>query len=343
MVPSIRPALHALVGRVLRTPRRFGREPDLAGMTTADLVEALIPFPDWEWLAIETLLSGLHNSKEFRITGNRVQWVGSNQSTSEEEIDMETSPPAALFIGQESTAVEPRSAAGPFLLYRDQATALMVGAGRTGDYTEARVYRVQATSNAPALAKLDNGALLATDLSQWSVHPFAVDLNSLWMMTIHLRQCLPEVLYLDDPAQQKYAIKKLYLLKPAIEIEQLLTPHLTNPDPTVRCNVLHALGLPTYSVSFVPGEPLAPRAERLEPVVLQPATVRAILELARHEQDPGVASWIVCTLKAQSYDGRLRPLVDETRRVIRRDVMPRVVEEGVLSDARELLGHLSQD
>jgi hypothetical protein len=153
---------------------------------------------------------------------------------------------------------------------------------------------------------------------------------------------LQEAFNLDDTGNLSDVGRLLYETKPQPEVEADLLTRLADPDPDVRINVLTLLGMPAYKVGFVPGAELPPRDERLEPATLQSSTVEAVLSLARVEEDAGVLSNIVCTLKSQTYHGRLEGVRAQVRDVVRWEIMPKLTEQSTLKDCAVILADLTQ-
>lgn len=353
LIPTLIPPLLAEVEGVIAHPERHGIATPAGGkLALLDVLEALLPSPQWEWLTADDLESVLRQSERLRLQDDLVvttqaQARGPSSGPAMERVVRElflARPGTVLFLARPgSGAAAPVSRETPVRLYAKQDVAMIVAGARSGTFEDVRMWGVR-TSRAVAegarLEPLREGVFLGTGLEASMLEPMPVDLAAPWMDALRYRLKLAEALYLDDPGPQADASRALFQLRPQAVVEAELAAHLAREDRFVRINVLTALGLPAYTAGFVPGEPLPPREDRLEPVTLRPETVRAILTLARQERDAGVLSYVLCTLKAQTYTGRLRDVAPEVREVVRRDVLPRVDAPSVIQDAKELLGLL---
>jgi hypothetical protein len=352
IIPTAIPPLLAEIESVLVHPEGYGL-PVLAngGLALMDVLEALLPSPKWEWLTVDDLVSTVRRSERFQLVNDEVVILRpAGGSSSADSLSAATAAtmadktPVELFL---ALPVNNGAAVGslgtPARLYVGQETAMLVAGARAGTFELVRLYHIHtrhAELGGTQLRSLGRGVFLGTGLTQSMLEQVRVDLAAPWMDALRYRLKLAETLFLDDPGPQSDAARALFELRPQSVVEADLVPHLAGGDRFVRINVLTALGLPAYKVGFVPGTPFPPRQERLEPATLAPETVQAILAMAHEERDVGVLSYVLCTLKAQTYMGRLREVSPQIREVIRRDVLPRVEEPSVVDDAKELLGLL---
>ncbi len=120
-----------------------------------------------------------------------------------------------------------------------------------------------------------------------------------------------ETLYMEYPDQSRIAAEDLFQLKTQAQVENILTEHLKNDIPEVRRNVAQALGLPCYQQGLFMDAPQPSRRSLLEPVSVQPETLKKMLNAVKHEVDVEAAHWFVCSLGAQYYGGKLLDYVDE--------------------------------
>ncbi|WNG51564.1 hypothetical protein F0U60_51105 [Archangium minus] len=348
LIPTLFPKLDAEIERLFMHPAHYGLPKPLQeeGLALHDVLEALLLSPKWEWLTPDDLSFALDKSARFRLMAERVVPVAPLVATSDKTgqlADDSTAQklPIEVFLAGSSggsTLREPNTLQSR--LYEQLEKAVIVAGARTGSFENIHIRRLRtepAVARGARLRVLGNGLLSGTGIEDSMLEDVSIDLNAPWMDAVRYRLKLGETLYLDEPSLQADAARALFQLRTQLVVEADLVSHLAEDDRYVRINVLSALGLPAYKVGFVPGEPLPPRDERLEPVTLQPTTVRAILSMARNELDPGVLSYVVCTLKSQTYHGKLHEVSADVREVIRRTVLPRVEESSVVQDCKELL------
>jgi hypothetical protein len=349
IIPTLIPPLLEEIAAVFAQPERYGLPAStLEGLALLEILEALLPSPQWEWLTADDLAPALRKSDRFQLSEDRVvytgpaSWLSSLRATM--RAAMAKKVPSELILAfPKSESGMPVSQHTPLRLYAARETAMIVAGARSGTFEDVRL-RLLRTKEAMAggtrVEPLGRGVFLCMGLGEAMLEEMPLDLAAPWMDELRYRLKLAETLFLDDPGPQADAARALFELRPQAVVENDLIQHLTRGDRFVSINVLTALGLPAYKVGFVPGEPLPPREERLEPATLRPETIRAILGMAHEERDAGVLSYVLCTLKAQTYTGKLRDVSLEVRDVVRRDVLPRVEDPSVINDAKELLGLL---
>jgi hypothetical protein len=134
----------------------------------------------------------------------------------------------------------------------------------------------------------------------------------------------------------------LYEALPQSKVESLLLPFLQDPDPDVRTNVLIALGMPSYKMGFAPGKPLLSRSERLEPVSIQPTSLRTVLTVLKQETNQRVMDNLVCLLSSQTFEGKLRPHAGEVYVVVR-ELMSKLKSRQSVKDCAEIMAGLPFD
>lgn len=345
LVPTKNKELLQDIEYIFANAKSFGVFPKADGsLTLSQILESLLVFDRWCWITKDDLEDTLSRSEHFRNSGGHVRYLSRvfpklPQSKTKQlptELFSLATKEHISYVAQEATDNL------TVRLYKSLRIALLVSASRQGSFENAVVMRVDVASavkHGVSFIPLDYGIVLSPELRQAfisEVHKSEITaLTNILVYEIKFY----ETLFLDDVMQQADAACYLFQAKPQKVVENELSAYLTSSDRYVRINVLSALGLPAYSVPFVPGRPLLPREERIEPVSLSPETVRCILALIENENDFGVIEQVVCTLKAQNYEGKLRELSPAIRQSLRK-IVPKLEEEQTLKDSKQLLKQL---
>ncbi len=128
---------------------------------------------------------------------------------------------------------------------------------------------------------------------------------------------LNETLYMEHSDQSRRAAEFLFRLKPQPEVERALLEYLRHSIAAVRRNVAQALGLPSFLSSFPLNAPTPSMEGLLEPVSVQPDTLKKMIDATREETDFEVLHWLLCSASAQFYGGKLKPFTEEMRTLTR--------------------------
>jgi hypothetical protein len=334
---------------IFACPQRFGISADSSGaVLSMDLLESLLITPKWSLLNIDILTETLGHSERYKIVDDRVHPLF---PVAAEEFRPEDTPlPDVVFfparkggaVPADPTAGEP----GPERFYKPFDVALVIAANRSESYEAARVLRLSsgvARQHRIPLVPLGNGVVVAGSIPKGLLEPVAANLIRVTIPALEYRDKFAETLYLDDTYYQTQAARYLFNAKPQGEVEAELVAYLRDEDPDVVFNAISALSVPSYSVPFVPGRPLPPREERLEPVSVSPATLEAILARAADEHDLDILSAINCTLNAQNYLGKLRPLVPRVRKTVRKMIREVQTSEREVKVCKSILSLLPDE
>lgn len=153
---------------------------------------------------------------------------------------------------------------------------------------------------------------------------------------LRIRYWLDEIRFLTDDAAIGAATAKLYKTLPRDIVEANLLGLLDERDREIKINALTSLGYLAYKSPMAPGKPLPPRAERLEDLSLSANAIKRISRLLEAEPDEVVLDHAVCTLRAQSFEGRLREQGADIRTILRRR-LPSIESETTKDDIALLL------
>jgi len=309
-------------------------------LTSNQILESLLVFDKWCWLTVDDLEDVLARSEHFRLTNGTIEYVG---DTPREVFKSDaTLLPSKLYTPKVLSPSAPDALS--IRLYDRLRVALLIAGSREGSFENITVMFLDTTlalkQNMP-LTPRAHGIVLSTPSSQKIMRAVPQAEITALLEPLLYEIKFYETLSLEDPVNQADAARYLFQTKPQEVVEAELIEHLHVGDRYIRMNILTALGVPAYSVGFRPGVSLPPKEERLEPVALSPGTVRSLLRWAASEGDLGVLDYLVCTLKVQNYQGKLREVAPEVRAYIR-DILPRFEQEQTIKDCKELLRELPE-
>jgi len=317
--------LHQSFGLLLNTPRR---------LRVSQILESLLVFDKWCWITISDLTEVLEKSGSFQVLDPYVETI---KNVVSQEMKSQRRLGARQIFLPAGQAID-----GPTRLYEQLRVAFLVAASRGGSFANPRIAEVdtiRATEAGITFVSGEHGIVTTTspledfvvNVSPQRIEPLSREL----LFSVKLG----ESLFLEDTTNQEDAARYLFREYPRDVVETELLRNLADKDRYVRMNALTALGLPAYSVGFVPGADLPAKQVRLEPATLSVMAMQNLLDWAATEEDPGVLDYLICTLKTQNYEGRLRGISVAVAEVVRK-IVPRLKDEQTIKDGKELLHEL---
>jgi hypothetical protein len=345
IIPAKSDELSAIVRQIVADPARYGIvAAQAAGVTPSEVLEALMAFRDWRWLSVDD-----------------IAWLGESWGPQEFDGGMFKVPPGAPALGAGTSKITaplrlyvPADARGGSAVppgsdlvraYLVAEVALLVSAHRQESFEHASVAILEL--NEPGLvdrwvvAALAEGVVLLRPDRPMRLLSIS-EPDRLSMVERVVYDCrFQETLYRSDLFHQREAAKHLFSLGPKEDVEADLVQFLADPNRDVRANVAGALGVPAYGVQYVPGRPIAPREVRLEEPSVEPQTLRALLGQVREESDAAVIDWVICTLTAQSYAGKLAELVPLVKTTVT-EILLRTKSDTTRQDCRLLLSMVAE-
>lgn len=323
------------VRQIYQRPVSFGLSYNIQQrIRTSQILESLLVFDQWCWITISDLTEVLEKSGSFQIVDRYVEAL--ENIAPRETKNQQYSGGHQLFlpIGPEIDV--------PTRLYEHLRVALVVSASRAGSLDNPHVGEIdtdRAVRAGITFVSGEQGIVIANDTPKRFATPVPPARIEPQLKELAFRVKLGESLFLEDPTNQADAARYLFQEYPREVVETELLKHLLDADRYVRMNALTALGLPAYSVGFVPGADLPAKQERLEPATLSVLAMEKLLTWADTERDPGVLDYLICTLKIQNYEGRLRAISPAVAVVVRK-IVPRLKDEQTIKDSKELLHEL---
>ena len=357
--------VESLIKRFER-PEMFGDSLSVQGFLLTEALESLAGYTEWEWLSRDILVDTVYRSDLIELKSRYLRYV-SGQLKAERPLTLPLVPysgklyypdakePASGLSEQGFIEVFPdklwaqmlreRRTAPPSQIRRFYTTferAVVVGWALSGDLKSVDIRWANSEMLGPEvqLGALNDDILLVQGVSVDSLKVTAAASNQQGVRGVQISVWLKETLYIEDPGMQSAAAANLYEVLPQKDVENLLLPYLDDSDAEVRSNVLTALGMPAYKVGFVPGAPLPPRGLRIEPVTIQPSTLHKLLTVLKKETNQHVLDNFICTFSAQTFEGKLRPYVEEVHDSLL-ELLPKLESKQSSRDCAEIIARLS--
>jgi hypothetical protein len=333
--------LESLIQR-FEDPEMFGVSLTDQGVLLTEILESLVAVNKWDWLSRDMIVTTSYGTDLFELEDRYLRYMNSKTITGTSLIRPSKNYSGDLYYADAREPTSGLSEQGFIEIFPDKLWAQMLNDRRIGSFSQFRHFYTT-FERAVIVGWALSGDLKSVDIKLTNTEMFGPDtkfraindnillvqgvssdsLNSMETisnnqkvrdMQIHI--WIKEVLYVEDPGLQSASAANLYEVFSQNEVEALLLPFLEDPDPDVRANVLTALGMPAYKVGFVPGAPLPPRGERLEPATIQPDTLRKLLDVLQKETNQHVLDHFVCTLSTQTFEGKLSPYIEEVRQIL---------------------------
>ncbi len=308
------------------------------------LLESLIVFDKWCWLTRDDLEDTLRSSQFYHLLNNeRVKYLPKINNKEETSAFQDHVTSKVLFFPIISNAQQQSNTKSTCLkLYDKLSIALLIA----GAYHESlhnisigHVDVLRASQQGIVFKTLSHGIVLVSQINEDFMIQQTYLKNAKIIADLLYEIKLAEIVFLEEEDARVDAARYLFNRESQEIIESKLVNYMKNEDKLVKINVLTALGLPAYSVGFIPGKSLPPKAERIEPVTLSPKTVDDILVITENEEDNEILDWVICTLKTQNYTGKLRDISLRVRDYIQITI-PKLKSEQTIEDGKRLLREL---
>ncbi|KMK69024.1 hypothetical protein [Puniceibacterium sp. IMCC21224] len=322
---TIQPLVWADIEAILETPEAHGISAAEGRVATDDIVEVLVGTGRHTWIAHQDVDDVVYASGAGAEQDGLKAYAASSVAWPEmvEATEMHLYAPAL-----EDT---PR----PLRWYTDPAQAYLATVALTDDFAASRIWTTvqQPGSHGWRACK-------------WSVFVYHgdaslkigdhVQFNEAEIEEMKRRYWYDEIRYLDDDIAIGSATAKLYKTDPRSDVEANLLNLLDDPEPEIRINALTALGYLAYKAPIVPGDDMPDRATRLEELSLSEAAIEHIADLLNFENDETVFDHAICTLRAQCFEGRLKPQGLRIRRTLR-ERLPQISSDTTRKEISKLL------
>lgn len=310
--------------KILENTISFGMAPDEKGRISLSLLgETVVAMEKWKWITHYDLEEVLYLTTDYILKDRMISRRQKFHFPVLPAYSVFESPSRPLFLGTSKELAEKIFREGPYkkeaylrLVYEPELAGLIsiyhTGFNGTTPDKQSTILVVD-----PAAVFRDGGRILKTPspffLGEFLNSKHFSEFRDQDQILLQLRWEIRvnETLYMEYSDQSRIAAEDLFQLRTQAEVENILTEHLRSDIPEVRRNVAQALGLPCYQQGFLMGAPRPSRRRLLEPVSVQPETLKKMLNAVKRETDLEAAHWLVCSLGAQYYGGKLLRYVDE--------------------------------
>ena len=330
MMPEMLFELRTDVKAILENTITYGIPPDESGRIRFwDLGEAVVAMEKWCWISRFELREAVTlNPSIFSVVDDLIATATGETFPTLPKYVMVHDSPKILFLGapnstfQRLLAMEqPR--ANFVRVVGDPEVAARIAIFHTdfGDGTaemQPTIVRIDASAASAAgmhVGKTPSLFYIVEQLRPDYCSVFSDAETAFQEATLKVR--LNETLYMEHSDQSRIAAEYLFRLKPQPEVEKALAVHLQHRIPAVRRNVAQALGVPSFRSGIDLTLPSPTIEILLEHVSVQPETLMKILGAVKEERDLEVLHWLLCTLSAQFYGGKLKPFVPEVEALTR--------------------------